>query len=139
MTGTDHATVIAISKLESRILFDRMILDPSDELSYKVRNLLRVALRDEPDDRHSRCAPLELSRRQCYRILNGIRDSFNNEFSRSLADKVMDALLEIEAQTSVDEFLGARPMSQPPQHDRTYHDAWRDLHQTSEPETSGPE
>jgi len=53
---------------------------------------------------------LLLSKRQCYRVLNGIRDSFNNEISRGLADKVMDALLELETQASVDEFLRGTPV-----------------------------
>jgi hypothetical protein len=101
----DITAEVAITKLESRILFDRILLEPNDEFSLRIRNLLRVALRDEPDDRHSKTAVLPLTKRQCYRVLNSIRDSFSNEVSRSLADKVMDALLDLETRASVDEFL----------------------------------
>jgi|GEM_PF-3373110 len=124
-SGEDTATV-EVTKLEARILFDRLLLEPNDELSLSIRNLLRITLRDEPDDRHSRGAPLTVTKRQCYRILNSIRDSFNNEVARSLADKVMDALLEIETRVSVDEFLQGTPVMADAPFDRPFRDVGRD-------------
>ena len=123
----ERAATVAITKLEARILFDRILLEPNDEFSLRVRNLLRVALRDEPDDRHSHTAALPLSKRQCYRVLNSIRDSFSNEVSRSLADKVMDALLELETQASVDEFLRGTPVLPEAPFDRPYSQFGRQL------------
>lgn len=105
MLSVDSTVEIAVSKLEARVLFDRILLEPNDDFSLRIRNVLRVALRDEPDDRHSQTAALSMTKRQCYRVLNSIRDSFNNEISRSLADKVMDGLLTLETRASVDEFL----------------------------------
>ena len=105
MLNVDSTAEIAVTKLEARILFDRILLEPNDEFSLRIRNVLRVTLRDEPEDRHSQTAVLPLTKRQCYRVLNSIRDSFSNEISRSLADKVMDALLMLETKASVDEFL----------------------------------
>ncbi len=105
MLSIDVTVEVAVTKLEARILFDRILFEPNDDFSLRIRNVLRIALREEPDDRHSQTAPLLLTKRQCYRILNSIRDSFNNEVSRSLADKVMDALLELDTKASVDEFL----------------------------------
>ena len=102
------ATTVAISKLEARILFDRLVLSPEDELSHAVCLILRVHLRDEPDERAGRLAPLAVSERQCYRILNTIRDSYANEAARGLADKLLDALLELETRASVDDLLGGR-------------------------------
>jgi len=111
---------ITVTKLEARIIFDRMPFDPADELSRAVRNVLRIALRDEPDDRHSRCAALAVSKRQCYRILNSIKDSFNNEISRSLADKLMDALLTLETKATVNEFLRGTPLLDENSFDHSY-------------------
>ena len=105
MINVESTAEVAVSKQEARILFDRILLEPNDEFSLRIRNVLRVGLRDEPDDRHSQTAVLPLTKRQCYRVLNSIRDSFSNEVSRSLADKVMDALLKLETKASVDEFL----------------------------------
>ena len=120
MPYIEDTTHISITKLEARIIFDRMVLEPHDEFSLSVRNLLRVTLRDEPDDRHSRSASLTVSKRQCYRILNTIRDSFNNEISRSLADKLMDALLYLETKASVAEFLRGTPILDNPGVDLSY-------------------
>ena len=127
MAGDEQTATVAVAKLEARILFDRILLEPFDEFSLNVRNLLRVSLREEPDDRHSRLAPLRVTKRQCYRILNSIRDSFSNEFSRSLADKVMDALLELETRASVEEFLGGTPVLNDATLDRPYQQYQRDL------------
>lgn len=122
MPYVEETTDIAITKLEARIIFDRMVLEPNDIFSLAVRDVLRVALRDEPDDRHSRSAPLRVTKRQCYRILNTIRDSFNNEISRSLADKLMDALLRLETEASVAEFLQGTPILNNQAIDRTYNE-----------------
>lgn len=116
----DKTATVLIGKLEARILFDRILLEPNDEFSMRIRNVLRVALRDEPDDRHSKGATLPLTKRQCYRVLNSIRDSFSNEISRSLADKVMDALLELETQASVEEFLRGTPILADTNFDRPF-------------------
>lgn len=126
VNGEDKATV-AVTKLEARILFDRLLLESNDELSMSIRNLLRITLRDEPDDRHSRSAPLVVTKRQCYRVLNSIRDSFSNEVARSLADKVMDALLEIETRASVDEFLQGTPVLAEAPFDRPFRDVGHNL------------
>ena len=126
MATLEHTVIIAVTKLEARILFDRLMLEPSDEFSLCIRNLLRITLRDEPDDRHSRAAPFAVTKRQCYRILNSIRDSFSNEISRSLADKVMDALLELETKASVDEFLRGTPVLPEAPFDRPFSDLERD-------------
>ena len=123
----DRTVAIAVTKLEARILFDRIMLEPNDDFSVRIRNLLRVALREEPDDRHSRTAPLPLTKRQSYRVLNSIRDSFSNEVARSLADKVMDALLELETQASVDEFLRGTPVLQDNAYDRPFSQFGRQL------------
>lgn len=123
----DRTVAVAITKLEGRILFDRIMLEPNDEFSVRIRNLLRVALREEPDDRHSRTAPLPVTKRQCYRVLNSIRDSFSNEVARSLADKVMDALLELETQASVDEFLRGTPVLADNSYDRPFSQFGRQL------------
>ena len=123
----DRTVAVAITKLEARILFDRIMLEPNDDFSVRIRNLLRVALREEPDDRHSRTAPLGVNKRQCYRVLNSIRDSFSNEVARSLADKVMDALLELETQASVDEFLRGTPVLADNSYDRPFSQFGRQL------------
>ena len=125
MPFVEETAPIAIAKLEARILFDRMVLEPNDEFSLALRNLLRVALRDEPDDRHSRAVPFHVTKRQCYRILNTIRDSFNNEISRSLADKCMDALLELETRAQVEDILRGTILIEDPAFDRTYKDTAR--------------
>lgn len=122
----DATATVTIGKLEGRILFDRILLEPNDEFSLRIRNLLRVALREEPDDRHSKGAPLPLTKRQCYRVLNSIRDSFSNEISRSLADKVMDALLELETKASVEEFLRGTPVLADQTLDRPFHELRRE-------------
>lgn len=123
----DRTVAVAITKLEARILFDRIMLEPNDDFSVRIRNLLRVALREEPDDRHSRTALLAVTKRQCYRVLNSIRDSFSNEVARSLADKVMDALLELETQASVDEFLRGTPVLADNSYDRPFSQFGRQL------------
>jgi len=125
MPYVEETTQIAVTKLEARIIFDRMVLEPNDDFSLSLRNILRVALRDEPDDRHSRAALLSINKRLCYRILNTIRDSFGNEISRSLADKLMDALLELETKARVDEFLRDTPVIVDTTFDRTYDDCFK--------------
>ncbi|MGI8915281.1 MAG: hypothetical protein ACR2JY_16090 [Chloroflexota bacterium] len=128
MRNVDSTVEIAVTKLEARILFDRILLEPNDDFSLRIRNLLRVALREEPDDRHSQTSSLPLTKRQCYRILNSIRDSFTNEVSRSLADKVMDALLDLETKASVDEFLGGTiAVAVDARFDRRFTEMQRDL------------
>lgn len=128
MLNVDSTAEVAVSKLEARILFDRILLEPNDEFSLRIRNVLRVALRDEPDDRHSQTAVLPLTKRQCYRVLNSIRDSFSNEISRSLADKVMDALLMLETRASVDEFLrGTTTAPVDARFDRRFKEVQRDV------------
>jgi hypothetical protein len=126
MASIEDTTVVLVTKLEARILFDRMLLEPNDEFSLSIRNLLRVTLRDEADDRHSRAAPLTVTKRNCYRILNSIRDSFSNEISRSLADKVMDALLELETRASVEEFLRGTPVLTDAPFDRPFSELERE-------------
>lgn len=127
MVNVDSTATIAVTKLETRILFDRIMFEPHDELSVRIRNILRVTLRDEPDDRHSQAAPLPVTKRQCYRVLNSIRDSFNNEIARSLADKVMDALIELETRASVDEFLRGTSVVSDTRLDRRFDQIKRDL------------
>ena len=128
MLNVDSTAEIAVTKLEARILFDRILLEPNDEFSLRIRNVLRVTLRDEPDDRHSQTAVLPLTKRQCYRVLNSIRDSFSNEISRSLADKVMDALLMLETKASVDEFLrGTTTARVDARFDRRFKEVKRDI------------
>lgn len=127
IVNLDVTADVAITKLEARILFDRILLEPNDEFSLRIRNLLRVTLREEPDDRHSQTAAMPLTKRQCYRVLNSIRDSFSNEISRSLADKVMDALLELETKASVDEFLRGTTVIVDSRLDRRFKESQRDL------------
>jgi hypothetical protein len=127
MVNGDVTAAVAVTKLEARILFDRILLEPHDDFSVRIRNLLRVALREEPDDRHSQTAPLAVTKRQCYRVLNSIRDSFSNEISRSLADKIMDALLELETKASVDEYLqNSATLVVDSSFDRRFRDTQRD-------------
>jgi hypothetical protein len=116
----EETAIINVTKLEARVIFDRMLLEPNDDFSLSIRNLLRVTLRDEPDDRHSRTAELRVTKRQCYRVLNTIRDSFANEVSRSLADKLMDALLALETSATVTDFLGGTAVLKNPSLDRSY-------------------
>ena len=61
MLSIDVTVEVAVTKLEARILFE-----PNDDFSLRIRNVLRIALREEPDDRHSQTAPLLLTKRQCY-------------------------------------------------------------------------
>lgn len=126
MVNVDVTAEVAVTKLEARILFDRILLEPHDDFSVRIRNLLRVSLREEPDDRHSQTARLAVTKRQCYRVLNSIRDSFSNEVSRSLADKVMDALLELETKASVDEYLQSTTLLVDSRFDRRFRDTQRD-------------
>ena len=126
MVNVDVTAEVAVTKLEARILFDRILLEPHDDFSVRIRNLLRVSLREEPDDRHSQTARLAVTKRQCYRVLNSIRDSFSNEVSRSLADKIMDALLELETKASVDEYLQSTTLLVDSRFDRRFRDTQRD-------------